>query len=121
MIQILSQLNVADNTGAKVVKCFGVIGKSYQKFGRIGDLITGSVRMAIAGSEYKVGDKVIAVIVRTKSPIKRPDGTYVKFDNNACVIIDKDGNPKGTRVFGPVPRELKDKFMKVISLSSEVV
>jgi large subunit ribosomal protein L14 len=121
MIQINTRLEVADNTGAKILKCFGVVGKSYQKFGRIGDVITGSIRSAIPGSEFKIGDKVVAVIIRTRFPLKRPDGTHIRFDDNACVLIDKDGSPKGTRIFGPVPKELKDRYMKIVSLAPEVL
>lgn len=121
MIQIKSILEVADNTGAKLVHCFGPIGYSKKKYAYVGDIITGSVRRVGKNSTIKEGEKVVALVIRTKFPIRRDDGSYVRFDDNAVVLIDKDGNPKGTRIFGPVPRELKEKYMKVVSLATDVV
>ncbi len=121
MIQIKSILEVADNTGPKLIHCFGPIGYAKKKYAYIGDVITGSVRKVGKGSPIKEGEKVVGVVIRTKFPIRRQDGSYVRFDDNAIVLIDKDGNPRGTRVFGPVPRELKEKYMKVVSLATEVV
>ena len=122
MIYIRSVLDVADNTGAKKVACIGVIGKKNKKQANIADVVTCHVR-EISGkdSQIKKGEVVRAVIVRTSHPIRRDDGVRVKFDRNACVIIDKQGNPRGTRVFGPVARELREKFGKIISLAPEVV
>lgn len=121
MIQIKTLLGVADNTGAKIVHCFGPIGYSKKKYAYVGDIITGSVRKVGKGSTMKQGEKIVGLIIRTKTPIKRVDGSYIRFDDNAIVLIDKDGNPKGTRVFGPIPRELKEKYMKIVSLATEVV
>ena len=122
MVRMQSRLEVADNTGAKQVMCIGVLGVSGRKFGGIGDIIVCSVKSAIPNSDIKAGDVVKAVIVRTKSPLRREDGSYVRFDTNAAVIIDNDKNPRGTRIFGAVARELRQKdFMKIISLASEVV
>ena len=122
MIQEESYLKVADNTGAKELKCIRVLGGSKRKYGNIGDTIVASVRKAAPGGSVKKGDVVKAVIVRTVKPIRRADGTYVRFDENAAVIIKEDKNPKGTRIFGPVARELRDKdFMKILSLAPEVI
>ena len=122
MIQMESYLKVADNTGAKEIHCIRVLGGSRRKFGNIGDVIVASVRKAAPGGTVKKGDVVKAVIVRTKRGIRREDGTYVRFDENAAVIIKEDKNPRGTRIFGPVARELRDKdFMKILSLAPEVI
>ena len=122
MIQQESYLKVADNTGAKEIHCIRVLGGSKRKFGNIGDVIVASVRKAAPGGTVKKGDVVKAVIVRTKRGIRREDGTYVRFDENAAVIIKEDKNPRGTRIFGPVARELRDKdFMKILSLAPEVI
>lgn len=122
MIQTESYLKVADNTGAKEIKCIRVLGGSVRKYGGIGDIIVASVRKASPGGQVKKGDVVKAVIVRTKQSVRRADGTYVRFDDNAAVIIKEDHNPTGTRIFGPVARELRDKhFMKILSLAPEVI
>ncbi|MGI9455729.1 MAG: 50S ribosomal protein L14 [Aeoliella sp.] len=122
MIQMQSRLNVADNTGAKEVMCVKVLGGSRRRFAGVGDIIVCSVKSVIPGSEIKKKSVVRAVIVRVKSPTRRPDGSYVRFDSNAVVIVDKDGNPRGTRIFGAVARELRDKrFMKIVSLANEVI
>ena len=122
MIQGESYLKVADNTGAKEIHCIRVLGGSKRKYGNIGDVIVASVRKAAPGGTVKKGDVVKAVIVRTKRGIRREDGTYVRFDENAAVIIKEDRNPKGTRIFGPVARELREKdFMKILSLAPEVI
>ena len=122
MIQMESYLKVADNTGAKEIHCIRVLGGSRRKFGNIGDVIVASVRKAAPGGTVKKGDVVKAVIVRTKRGIRREDGTYVRFDENAAVIIKEDHNPRGTRIFGPVARELREKdFMKILSLAPEVI
>ena len=122
MIQQESYLKVADNTGAKEIHCIRVLGGSKRKFGNIGDVIVASVRKAAPGGTVKKGDVVKAVIVRTKKGIRRNDGTYVRFDDNAAVLIKDDKNPRGTRIFGPVARELRDKdYMKILSLAPEVV
>ena len=122
MIQMESYLKVADNTGAKEIKCIRVLGGSKRKYGNIGDVIVASVRKAAPGGTVKKGDVVKAVIVRTKRGVRREDGTYVRFDENAAVIIKEDKNPRGTRIFGPVARELRDKeFMKILSLAPEVI
>ena len=122
MIQQESYLKVADNTGAKEIHCIRVLGGSKRKFGNIGDVIVASVRKAAPGGTVKKGDVVKAVIVRTKRGIRREDGTYVRFDENAAVIIKEDRNPKGTRIFGPVARELREKdYMKILSLAPEVI
>ena len=122
MIQMRSILNVADNTGAKRVACIKVIARSNKKYAQIGDVITGSVKEAVPEGVVKKGEVIRAVIVRTKFPIRRMDGSWLRFDTNAVVIIDKQGNPRGTRVFGPVARELRDKnFMKIVSLAPEVL
>ena len=122
MIQGESYLKVADNTGAKEIHCIRVLGGSKRKYGNIGDIIVASVRKAAPGGTVKKGDVVKAVIVRTKRGVRREDGTYVRFDENAAVIIKEDKNPKGTRIFGPVARELREKdFMKILSLAPEVI
>ena len=122
MIQMESYLKVADNTGAKEIHCIRVLGGSKRKFGNIGDVIVASVRKATPGGNVKKGDVVKAVIVRTKRGVRREDGSYVRFDENAAVIIKEDKNPKGTRIFGPVARELREKdFMKILSLAPEVI
>ena len=122
MIQMQSYLDVADNTGAKSVMCIKVLGGSRQKYARIGDIIIGSVKKTLPTSELKKGQIVRGVIVRTRHDIHRPDGSAVRFDRNAMVILDDDNNPKGTRIFGAVARERRQKnFMKIISLASEVV
>ena len=122
MIQMESYLKVADNTGAKEIHCIRVLGGSRRKFGNIGDVIVASVRKATPGGTVKKGDVVKAVIVRTKRGVRREDGTYVRFDENAAVIIKEDKNPRGTRIFGPVARELREKdFMKILSLAPEVI
>ena len=122
MIQQESYLKVADNTGAKEIHCIRVLGGSKRKYGNIGDVIVASVRKAAPGGTVKKGDVVKAVIVRTKRGVRREDGTYVRFDENAAVIIKEDKNPRGTRIFGPVARELRDKeFMKILSLAPEVI
>ena len=122
MIQMESYLKVADNTGAKEIHCIRVLGGSRRKYGNIGDVIVASVRKAAPGGTVKKGDVVKAVIVRTKRGVRREDGTYVRFDENAAVIIKEDKNPRGTRIFGPVARELREKeFMKILSLAPEVI
>ncbi|MGC3988182.1 MAG: 50S ribosomal protein L14 [Chthoniobacteraceae bacterium] len=121
MVQIRSRLDVADNTGARMAKMIGVIGKP-TLVAHVGDIITAHVREASSGGAVKKGDVVRAVVVRTRQPVKREDGSYLRFDNNAIVIIDKDQNPRGTRIFGPVARELREKnFMKIVSLAPEVL
>ena len=122
MIQSESYLKVADNTGAKEIHTIRVLGGSKRKFGNIGDVIVASVRKAAPGGTVKKGDVVKAVIVRTKRGIRREDGTYVRFDENAAVIIKEDKNPRGTRIFGPVARELRERdYMKILSLAPEVI
>ena len=122
MIQQETFLKVADNTGAKEIKCIRVLGGSKRKYGNIGDVIVASVRKAAPGGQVKKGDVVRAVIVRSAKGIRRADGTYVRFDENAAVLIKDDKNPRGTRIFGPVARELRDKdFMKILSLAPEVI
>ena len=122
MIQAESYLKVADNTGAKELKCIRVLGGSKRKFGNIGDVIVASVRKAQPGGSVKKGDVVKAVIVRTAKGVRRADGTYVRFDENAAVLLSGDTNPKGTRIFGPVASELRDKdYMKILSLAPEVI
>jgi large subunit ribosomal protein L14 len=121
MIQLRSRLNVADNSGARMATMIGVIGKSTST-ARVGDIITANVKEASTGGAVKKGDVVRAVVVRSKQPVRRTDGSVLRFDNNAIVIIDKDQNPRGTRIFGPVARELREKnFMKIVSLAPEVL
>lgn len=122
MIQPQSRLKVADNSGAKEIMCIRVLGGSYVRSGNIGDVIVASVKSATARAGVKKGDVVKAVIVRTSSGLRRPDGTHIKFDDNAAVIIDNQKQPRGTRIFGPIARELRDKsYMKIISLAPEVI
>ena len=122
MIQQETFLKVADNTGAKEIKCIRVLGGSSRKYGNIGDIVVASVRKAAPGGSVKKGDVVKAVIVRSARGVRRADGTYVRFDENAAVLIKEDKNPRGTRIFGPVARELRDKdYMKILSLAPEVV
>lgn len=122
MVQQQSILKVADNTGAKEIMCIRCLGGSYRKYAGVGDVIVASVKTATPGGIVKKGDVVKAVVVRTKKPIRRADGSYVRFDENAAVIIKEDKNPKGTRIFGPVARELRDKdYMKILSLAPEVL
>ena len=122
MIQQETFLKVADNTGAKEIKCIRVLGGSSRKYGNIGDVIVASVRKSTPGGQVKKGEVVRAVIVRSVKGVRRADGTYVRFDENAAVLIKEDKNPRGTRIFGPVARELRDKdYMKILSLAPEVV
>lgn len=122
MIQQESYLKVADNTGAKEIKCIRVLGGSGRKYASIGDIVVASVRKATPGGQVKKGDVVKAVVVRTSKAVRRADGTYVRFDDNAAVLVKEDKNPTGTRIFGPVARELRDKeFMKILSLAPEVI
>jgi len=122
MIQQETYLKVADNTGAKEIKCIRVLGGSGRKYGSIGDVIVASVRKAAPGGTVKKGEVVRAVIVRTAKGVHRADGTYVRFDENAAVLIREDKNPRGTRIFGPVARELRDRdYMKILSLAPEVI
>ena len=122
MIQMQTYLDVADNTGAKKCMCIKVLGGTRRRYATIGDVIVASVKKAIPGSELKTGTKVKGVIVRTAKAVRRDDGSYVRFDSNAMVILGEDGSPKGTRIFGAVARELRGRgFMKIVSLASEVV
>ena len=122
MIQEYTRLNVADNTGAKSVMCIKVLGGSKKRYGRIGDEIVVSVKSAIPGGTVKKGEVAKAVIVRTKKEIRRADGTYIRFDENAAVLINDQQEPRGTRIFGPVARELREKqYMKIVSLAPEVL
>lgn len=122
MIQQYTRLKVADNTGARQIMCIGVLGGTRRKYARVGDIITASVKKAIPGGSVKEGQVVRAVIVRTKKPYRRPDGSYIRFDENAAVILTDKNNPQGTRIFGPTARELREKnFTKIISLAPEVL
>ena len=122
MIQTQSRLKVADNTGAREIMCINVLGGTRRKYARIGDIIVASVKKAIPGATTRKGEVVKAVIIRTAQPYRRPDGSYIKFDENAAVILTDKNNPKGTRIFGPVARELREKnFTKIISLAPEVL
>lgn len=123
MLQVRSWVKVADNTGAKIVNVFSVNGKNSRRFARVGDIVAGSVREAAPKGQVKKGDKVYIVIVRTRKEMRRKDGSYIRFDDNAGVLVDKEsGEPKGTRIFGPIPRELREKgFNKIISLAPEVI
>ena len=122
MVQQQSILKVADNTGAKEIMVIRCLGGSHRKFAEIGDIIIASVKSATPGGVVKKGDVVKAVVVRTKKPVRRADGSYVRFDENAAVILKEDGTPKGTRIFGPIARELRDKgYMKILSLAPEVL
>lgn len=122
MIQQQTYLKVADNTGAKEIMCIRVLGGTRRRYARVGDVVVASVKKAAPGGVVKKGEVVRAVIVRTAFPIRREDGTYIRFDENAAVIIREDKNPRGTRIFGPVARELRDKdYMKILSLAPEVL
>ena len=122
MIQPFTRLKVADNTGAKEIMCIRVRGGSFRRSGNIGDVIVASVKSALPGGSVKKGDVIKAVIVRTHKGVQRPDGSHIKFDDNAAVIIDNNNEPKGTRIFGPVARELRERgFMKIVSLAPEVL
>ena len=122
MLQMESSIPVADNTGARVAKMIGVLGKKNSRFAYVGDIITAHVRESTPTAAVKKGEVVRAVVVRTAHPIRRSDGSILRFDKNAIVIIDKDNNPRGSRIFGPVARELRDKnFMKIVSLAPEVL
>jgi large subunit ribosomal protein L14 len=121
MIQMYTYVDVADNTGAKECMCIKVLGGSRRRYAGIGDIIVASVKKAMPGAEVKAGDVVKAVIVRTKKATRREDGSYVRFDRNAIVLVDADMNPRGTRIFGAVARELRQNFNKIISLAAEVV
>ena len=122
MIQLRTVLNVADNSGAKKILCIQVRGGSFRKSGSVGDIIVASVKEALPNSNVSKGDVIRAVIVRTKKEVRRKDGSYVRFDDNAAVLIDNNGDPKGTRIFGPVARELREKrYMRIVSLAPEVV
>ena len=122
MVQQQTKLKVADNTGAKEIMCIRCLGGSYRKYAEIGDIIIASVKDAVPGGVVKKGEVVRAVVVRTKKGARRQDGSYVKFDENAAVIIREDGTPRGTRIFGPVARELREKnYMKILSLAPEVL
>jgi large subunit ribosomal protein L14 len=122
MIQMQSRLKVADNTGAREIMCINVLGGTHRKYARVGDIIVASVKRAIPNSATKKGEVVRAVIIRTSHPYRRPDGSYIRFDENAAVILTDKNNPKGTRIFGPVARELRDKnYTKIISLAPEVL
>lgn len=122
MIQMQTRLNVADNTGAKELMCIKVLGGTRRRYAGLGDIVVCSIKSVIPGSDFKKGDVVRAVIVRCKQPTRRSDGSYVRFDSNAAVLIDKERDPRGTRIFGAVARELRERnFMKIVSLASEVV
>ncbi|MDA8212659.1 MAG: 50S ribosomal protein L14 [Clostridia bacterium] len=122
MIQVQTLLSVADNTGAKKLMCIRVLGGSFRRYASIGDIIVCAVKEATPGGVVKKGDVVKAVVVRTNKEVRRPDGSYIKFDENAAVVIKEDKSPRGTRIFGPVARELRDRdFMKIISLAQEVL
>ncbi len=130
MLQVRSYIKIADNTGAKVVNVFSVNGKNSRRFATVGDIVAGSVRQVAANSGIKKGDKVYAVIVRLRKEIRRKDGSYIRFDENAGVLVDKEkGEPRGTRIFGPIPREIREKalgkyedgFKKILSLAPEVI
>lgn len=121
MIQMYTFMDVADNTGAKEVMCIQVLGGNKRRVAYLGDIIKASVKKALPGGDVKPGDVITGVIVRTKVATRREDGSYVRFDRNALVLLDADGNPRGTRIFGAVPRELRAKYNKIISLAAEVV
>ncbi len=122
MIQTQSRLKIADNTGAREIMCINVLGGTRRRYARVGDIIVASVKRAIPGSATKKGEVIRAVIVRTAQPYRRPDGSYIRFDENAAVILTDKNNPKGTRIFGPVARELREKnFTKIVSLAPEVL
>lgn len=130
MLQVRSWIKIADNTGAKIVNVFSVNGKNSNRFARVGDIVAGSIKQASPNSSVKKGDKIHAVIVRTRKEIRRKDGSYIRFDENAGVLVNKEtGEPKGTRIFGPIPREIREKatgnfedgYKKIISLAPEVI
>lgn len=123
MLQVRSLIKIADNTGAKIVNVFSVSGKNGNRFARVGDIVAGSVRQVSPGGQVKKGDKVYALIVRSKKEIRRKDGSYIRFDENAGVLVDKEkGEPKGTRIFGPIAREIRDKgYNKIVSMAPEVI
>ncbi len=122
MVQQESRLKVADNTGAKELLCIRVMGGSHRRYGSVGDVIVASVKTAVPGGQVKKGDVVKAVIVRARKEVRRRDGSYIRFDENAAVIINNQGEPRGTRIFGPVARELREKqYMKIVSLAPEVL
>ncbi|MFC1970326.1 50S ribosomal protein L14 [Chloroflexota bacterium] len=122
MIQMQTRLKVADNTGAREIMCINVLGGTRRKYAHVGDIIVASVKRAIPGGVAKKGEVVRAVVIRTAQPYRRPDGSYIRFDENAAVILTDKNNPKGTRIFGPVARELRDKnYTKIISLAPEVL
>ncbi|MDA0372907.1 MAG: 50S ribosomal protein L14 [Planctomycetota bacterium] len=122
MIQEQTMLDVADNSGAKLATCIKVLGGSRRRYASVGDVIIASVKKAMPNGEVKSGQVVRGVVVRTAKAVRRPDGSYIRFDKNALVVIDKDNNPKGTRIFGAVARELRDRnFMKIVSLAEEVI
>ena len=122
MITEQTVLEVADNTGARAVRCFKVLGGSGRRYAGVGDVVVGSVIKVVPGSDVQRGEVVRGVIVRTKAPVRRPDGSYVRFDGNAIVLLQPDGNPRGTRIFGAIPRELRYRnYMRIISLAAEVV
>ena len=122
MIQQETMLNVADNTGAKDIKCIRVLGGSLRRYANVGDIIVAAVKSATPGGQVKKGEVVKAVVVRSRKGLRRPDGSYIRFDENAAVLIKEDKTPRGTRIFGPVARELREKdFMKIISLAPEVL
>lgn len=121
MIQPMTRLNVADNSGARVIMCIGIPKNSLRRYAGVGDIITASVKEALPGAPVKKKEVVKAVIVRTRKKYRREDGSYIKFDDNAAVVIDHQMNPRGTRIFGPVARELRGNFMKIVSLAPEVL
>ncbi len=122
MIQTYSRLKIADNTGAREIMCINIPGGTRKRYAKVGDIVVASVKKAIPGGSAKKGDVVRAVVIRTSSPYRRPDGSYIKFDENAAVILTDKNNPKGTRIFGPVARELREKnYTKIISLAPEVL
>jgi large subunit ribosomal protein L14 len=121
MVQQESKINVADNSGAKIVKVIRVLGGSGRRYASVGDTVVVSVRSALPSSEVKKGTVSKAVIVRTKKELRRNDGSYIRFDNNACVLINNLGEMRGTRIFGPIPREMRNKYMKIVSLAPEVL
>lgn len=120
MIQPMTRLKVADNTGAKEIMCIRVLGGSNRRYASVGDVIIAAVKQAVPDGAVKRSEVVRAVIVRTSRPVRRPDGSHIRFDENAAVLITPQGNPRGTRIFGPVARELRDRFMKIVSLAPEV-
>lgn len=122
MIQKFSKLVVADNSGARVIQCIGVLGGTRRRYARVGDVIVASVKEAIPNASVRSGSVVRAVVVRTRNPYRRPDGSYIRFDDNAAVVLTDVSNPRGTRIFGPVARELRDRnFMRIVSLAPEVL